>query len=173
MLFNSAPCSLIWACKDKLVTAEAVAGHFLIFDEEQWPVSYSCGAMQWLMKYNKYHHDWTLEGLIYKWTTDLESSGAHFSCGAGIIQADPLVLLQFPRVIEWNPPFTLFLDILSDICCRYAGYNLYGILNISVLHSHWSRNVEARLSLVERIIVLLRQLSYAIKNQLVASKAPY
>ena len=43
----------------------------------------------------------------------------------------------------------------------------------SVLHSHWSRNVEAWLSLVERIIVLLRQLSYAIKNQLVASKAPY
>ena len=43
----------------------------------------------------------------------------------------------------------------------------------SVLHSHWLRNVEARLSLVERIIVMLRQLSYAIKNQLVASKAPY
>ena len=41
----------------------------------------------------------------------------------------------------------------------------------SVLHSHWSRNVEARLSLVETFIVLLRQLSYAIKNQLVASKA--
>ena len=36
----------------------------------------------------------------------------------------------------------------------------------SVLHSHWSRNVEARLSLVQRFIVLLRQLSYAIKNQL-------
>ena len=28
---------------------------------------------------------------------------------------------------------------------------------VSVLHSHWSRNVEAWLSLVERIIVLLRQ----------------
>ena len=36
----------------------------------------------------------------------------------------------------------------------------------SVLHSHWSRNVGALLSLVERFIVLLRQLSYAIKNQL-------
>ena len=41
-----------------------------------------------------------------------------------------------------------------------------------MVHSHWSRNVEAWLSLVERFIVLLRQLSYAIKNQLVASKAP-
>ena len=43
----------------------------------------------------------------------------------------------------------------------------------SVLHSHWSRNIEARLSLVESFIVLLRHFSYAIKNQLVASKAPY
>ena len=38
---------------------------------------------------------------------------------------------------------------------------------------YWSRLVEIVLSLVERFIVLLRQLSYAIKNQLVASKAPY
>ena len=36
----------------------------------------------------------------------------------------------------------------------------------SVVHSHWSRNVEAWLSLVESFIVLLRQLYYAIKNQL-------
>ena len=42
----------------------------------------------------------------------------------------------------------------------YPGYNSV------MVHSHWSRNVEARLSLVERIIVLLRQPSYAIKNQL-------
>ena len=46
-------------------------------------------------------------------------------------------------------------------------------LRFSVVHSHWSRNVEALLSLVERFIVLLRQLYYTIKNQLVASKAPY
>ena len=39
---------------------------------------------------------------------------------------------------------------------------------LSLVHSHWSKNVEARLSLVESFIVLLRQLSYAIKNQLVA-----
>ena len=38
----------------------------------------------------------------------------------------------------------------------------------SLVHSHWSRNVKARLSLVESFIVMLRQLSYAIKNQLVA-----
>ena len=43
---------------------------------------------------------------------------------------------------------------------------------LSVLHSHWSRNVEARLSLVESFIVLLRQLSYAIKNQLGHPKPP-
>ena len=36
----------------------------------------------------------------------------------------------------------------------------------SLLHSDWSRNVEDGFSLVERFIVLLRQLSYAIKNQL-------
>ena len=46
------------------------------------------------------------------------------------------------------------------------------LVQTSLVHSHWSRNVEAWLSLVERIIVLLRQLCYAIKNQL-ASKAPY
>ena len=46
-------------------------------------------------------------------------------------------------------------------------------VNTSLVHSHWSRNVEAWLSLVESFIVMLRQLSYAIKNQLVASKAPY
>ena len=45
-------------------------------------------------------------------------------------------------------------------------------ISTSVLHSHWSRNVEARLSLVERFIVLLRQLSYAIKNQLGHPKPP-
>ena len=44
---------------------------------------------------------------------------------------------------------------------------------IRVEPSHWSRLFEIVLSLVERFIVLLRQLSYAIKNQLVASKAPY
>ena len=32
----------------------------------------------------------------------------------------------------------------------------------SVVHSHWSRNVEARLSLVESLIVLLLQLSYLV-----------
>ena len=36
----------------------------------------------------------------------------------------------------------------------------------SVVHSHWSMNVEARISLVESFIKLLRQLSYAIKNKL-------
>ena len=43
---------------------------------------------------------------------------------------------------------------------------------IRVVHSHWSRNVEARLSLVESFIVMLRQLSYAIKNQLGHPKPP-
>ena len=40
------------------------------------------------------------------------------------------------------------------------------------IHSHWSRNVEALLSLVRSFIVMLHQISNAIKNQLVASKAP-
>ena len=37
---------------------------------------------------------------------------------------------------------------------------------VSVLHSHWSNSNGARLSLVESFRVLLRQQSYAIKNQL-------
>ena len=36
----------------------------------------------------------------------------------------------------------------------------------NVLHSHWSGFNEAQLSLVESFRVLLRQQSYAIKNQL-------
>ena len=40
----------------------------------------------------------------------------------------------------------------------------------SVVHSHWSRLHEARLSLVECCSV---SVSYAIKNQFVASKSPY
>ena len=42
-----------------------------------------------------------------------------------------------------------------------------------IQYSHWSSSYITALSLVESFIVLLRQLSYAIKNQLVASKAPY
>ena len=42
-----------------------------------------------------------------------------------------------------------------------------------VLRYHWSSYNEARLSLVKRLRGLLSQKSYAIKNQLVASKAPY
>ena len=42
----------------------------------------------------------------------------------------------------------------------------------SVLHSHSSRNVEAWLSLVERFIGMLHQLSYAIKNQHRARNTP-
>ena len=42
----------------------------------------------------------------------------------------------------------------------------------SVIHSHWSRNVQAWISLVESFIVLLHQLSYAIKKQLGHPKPP-
>ena len=42
-----------------------------------------------------------------------------------------------------------------------------------IQYSHWSNSYITALSLVKSFIVLLRQLSYAIKNQLVASKAPY
>ena len=43
---------------------------------------------------------------------------------------------------------------------------------ISRLCSHWSSSYFTGLSLVETFIVMLRQLSYAIKTQLKASKAP-
>ena len=42
----------------------------------------------------------------------------------------------------------------------------------SVLHYHWSSSNEPRLSLVESFKVLLRQVSYAIKNQLGHPKPP-
>ena len=45
--------------------------------------------------------------------------------------------------------------------------------DISSLCSHWSSSFITALSLVGSFIVMLRQLSYAIKNQLKAPKAPY
>ena len=69
---------------------------------------------------------------------------------------------------HWGPDCcwtTLPVTSLLPGCVAYQH------LQVSVLHSHWSRNAEARLSLVERIIVLLRQLSYAIKNQLLGALA--
>ena len=51
------------------------------------------------------------------------------------------------------------------------------MLNVStsshVLCSYWLSSYITALSLVENFIVMLRQLSYAIKNQLKAPKAPY
>ena len=44
---------------------------------------------------------------------------------------------------------------------------------IARLCSHWSSSYITALLLAESFRVLLCQLSYAIKNQLVASKAPY
>ena len=62
----------------------------------------------------------------------------------------------------------IYGKFISDHAVRLLGWGEEG----SVVHSHWSRNVEARLSLVESFIVLLRQLSYAIKNQLGHPKPP-
>ena len=55
----------------------------------------------------------------------------------------------------------VFLDLTDFVSSKK--------LHPSVVHSHWSRIIEALLSLVE-IMVLLHQLSYAIKNQLKACK---
>ena len=43
----------------------------------------------------------------------------------------------------------------------------------TLLRSHWSSSYITALSLVENFLVMLRQPSYAIKNQLKAPKAPY
>ena len=49
---------------------------------------------------------------------------------------------------------------------------LFG-LDISRHCSHWSSAYNTALSLVESFLVMLRQLLYAIKNQLKAPKVPY
>ena len=66
----------------------------------------------------------------------------------------------------------------SRSCCQDPGRpwpTLASPLNWGryILDSHWSSSYITALSLVESFRVMLRQLSYAIKNQLVASKAPY
>ena len=60
---------------------------------------------------------------------------------------------------EWNQP-------LPGITVRLLSPTY-------IQDSHWSSSYITALSLVESFRVFLRQLSYAIKNQLVASKAPY
>ena len=66
--------------------------------------------------------------------------------------------------------FQPFLNLLFSAVSTTTPPEIREKKKNSLVPSHWSRNVEARLSLVERFIVMLRQLSYAIKNQ--RSKAP-
>ena len=72
------------------------------------------------------------------------------------------VLQGQEQVDRQSPPLVLIRSL--DVPCGALSSQS---TNTSLVHSHWSRNVEAWLSLVERIIVLQRQLSYAIKNQLI------
>ena len=64
------------------------------------------------------------------------------------------------EVVTVSPGDTLGLTPLTGVSPHLT----------SVVHSHWYRSLEALLSLVE-IMVLLRQLSYAIKTQLKLPKA--
>ena len=75
-------------------------------------------------------------------------------------------------LLPGNLPYPSLAEMGYERTCVF-GYNVSwnredgeSIARNSILHSHWSRNVEAWLSLVESFIVLLRQLSYAIKKQL-------
>ena len=74
-----------------------------------------------------------------------------------------------------EPTTSALADDVSQSEVKHNGPNTscWLVLQYSVVHSHWSRFNKARLSLVESFIVLLCQHSYAIKNQLIASKAPY
>ena len=58
----------------------------------------------------------------------------------------------------------------NSVCYLYFVNSLYLHSLSSLVHSHWSRIVEAWLSLVESYRVFLCQLSYVIKNKLVGSK---
>ena len=95
-----------------------------------------------------------------------------------------LDLLQRPedkekvaRVLE-NKTKPLQLGYFGVISAKDPSHSLAALLadpafQAYIQDSHWSSSYNAALLLVESFIVLLRQLSYAIKNQLVASKAPY
>ena len=111
-----------------------------IVDEEHCPVRCSGGVMQGLMKYI-YHLHITPKIYIYsiyicKYSIEplfvFQVLVFHF--GAREIQATWTG--SFPVSNEWKPPLTVFLDILSDICCRTAGYNLYRILDVRVQLGH-------------------------------------
>ena len=62
---------------------------------------------------------------------------------------------------------------LAWVECKHCRYRGVGLGRETLRHTGQHQGHSSPLSLVERLIVLLRQLSYAIKNQLVASKAPY
>ena len=58
-----------------------------------------------------------------------------------------------------------FTDPLFQSLLRFPDETELTPVQVSLVHSHWSRTIEALLSLVE-IKLLIRQLSYAIKKQL-------
>ena len=103
------------------------------------------------------------------------------SCGCSY-----LILLSFSQASKdfgtqvLNKSLLAWIDRIGSVFILFsAGIDHYWDkeprsppLETSLVHSHWSRNVETRLSLVESFIVLLCQLSYAIKNQLGHPKPP-
>ena len=83
----------------------------------------------------------------------------------------------------WDLQLTNRDSDLFQLLAREIQQNILAILqpgpelavkgDMSRLCSHWSSSYITALSLVEILLVMLRQLSYAIKNQLKAAKAPY
>ena len=64
------------------------------------------------------------------------------------------------------PGFMLHLYLQDEVICQLLLWKIPCLCLVSFEQC-------SPLSLVERFMVVLRQLSYAIKNQLVASKVPY
>ena len=84
-------------------------------------------------------------------------------CDSHIVTSDESLAYEVCRVC-WDPvtPFPGILrvagaeDAEEKIVVASVGGDMAAPPGLSVLHSHWSRNVEARLSLVESFIVMLR-----------------
>ena len=91
---------------------------------------------------------------------------------------------RVPKVLYdlWNGTSFLFgkdlfpdkLEDFNGLVLRATSFNFppYTYQARYIQDSHWSSSYIAGLSLVERFIVLLPQLSYAIKNQLGHPKPP-
>ena len=107
----------------------------------------------------------TREGGDFCWFPHMKTQTLSLGSTAGHCQPPYLLGTEYSPGKSLSPPLGLFFLIIrllhtkSDLKCSSLDWVQSGPLDVEIIS--------------EELIVMLRQLSYAIKNQLKAPKAPY